>query len=58
MIIGRYLLSELGLNSKFPEHVIEADDGPFKESTAPMVDLDTYIFKYLNIGKLNLKNRP
>ena len=47
MIIGRHLLTELG---------IEADDGPFKGSTTPMVDLGTYIFKYSNTGKLHLNN--
>ena len=37
---------------KFSDHVIEADDGPFKESTSPMVDLDTYEFTYLITGKI------
>ena len=41
-----------GLNLKFFEHFIEANDGPFKGSTPPMVDLSTYIFKYLNTGKI------
>ena len=44
MILGRYILTELGLNLKFSEHVIEADDGPFKGSTTPMVDLVMYKF--------------
>ena len=44
MILGRYLLIELGLNLKFSEHVIESDDGPFKGSTTPMVDLGMYVF--------------
>ena len=51
MILGRDILTELGLNLKFSEHVIEADDGPFNGSTMPMVDLGTYIFKDLNTGK-------
>ena len=51
MILGKYLLTELGLNLKLSEHVIEAYGGPFKESTTPMVDLGTYIFKVLNIEK-------
>ena len=42
IILGRYLLIELVLNLKFYYHVIEADDGPFKGSTTPMVDLGTY----------------
>ena len=52
MILCRYLLTELGLNLKLSEHVIKSDDGPFKGSTAPMVDLGKYIFKDLNIGKI------
>ena len=49
MILGIYLLTELGLNLEFSEHVIEEDDGPFKGSTAPMVDLSKYIYIILNI---------
>ena len=30
MILGKYLLTGLGLNLKVSEHVIKADDGPFK----------------------------
>ena len=41
MILGGFLLTELGLNWKISEHVIKADDGPFKGSTTPMVDLGT-----------------
>ena len=52
MILGRDLLTELGLNLKLSDHIIEADDGPFKGSTTPMVDLGTYIFKYLNTDKI------
>ena len=52
MILGQDLSTELGLNLKFSEHVIEADDGPFNRFTIPMVDLGTYIFKYLNTGNI------
>ena len=52
MILGRDILTELLLNIKLFEHVIEADDGPFNGSTTPMVDLGTYIFKDLNIEKI------
>ena len=52
MILGIYLLTELGLNLKFSDHVIEADDGTFKGSTTPMVDLGTYKFKILNTGEI------
>ena len=44
MILGRYLLLELGINISFPEHVIKADDGTLKGSTTTMVDFGTYIF--------------
>ena len=52
MILGQDIWTELGLNLKFYEHVIEADDGLFKGSTTPMVDLGTYGFKYLNTGTI------
>ena len=40
------------MNLKISEHVIEADDGTFKGSTTPMVNLGEYIFKDLNTGKI------
>ena len=52
MILGRYLLTALGLNLKFSDCVIEADDEAFKGSTSSMVDLGTYEFKYLNTGNI------
>ena len=52
MILGRDLLTALGLNLKSSDHVIEADDGPFKGSTPPMVDMGMYEFKYLNTGNI------
>ena len=55
VILGRYLLIELGLSLKCFEHVTESDDGTFKGSTTPMVDLGIYIFKYLNKGKITPK---
>ena len=45
MILGQDLLSELVLNLKLSEQVIKADNGTFKGSTTPMVDLVTYILK-------------
>ena len=50
IILGRYIWTELGLNIKFSEHVIEADDGHFMGTTAPMIYLCAYVFKYLNTG--------
>ena len=44
MILGRYLLTELGLNLKFSDHIIEAGCGPFKGYTTSMVYLGMYEF--------------
>ena len=44
----RDLLPILGINLKLCNHVIKEGDGPFKESTARMVDLGTYWFNDLN----------
>ena len=46
MILGRDILTALGLNLKLCDHVIEADDGTFKGYTTPMVNIGTYEFKY------------
>ena len=46
---------ELSLDSICFEHVIEADKGPLKWSSAPKGDLGTYEFKYLNIGKIKIE---
>ena len=56
MILGRAILTALGINLKFYERVIEPDDGPLKGSSAPMVDIGTYGFKHLNTGKLHPKS--
>ena len=45
IILGRDILTELVLNIKLSENVIEAGDGPFSRSTTPMVYLGAYIFK-------------
>ena len=55
MILGRYILTELGFNLKFSEHVIKADGVPFKGSITPMVYLGKYIFKDLNTEKITPK---
>ena len=44
MILENDQLIELGLNLKLSDHTIEADGGPFKISTRPMVDLSIYEF--------------
>ena len=52
MILGRYLLRELGFNLNFSKHAIEGGDRPLKGSTPPMVDLGPYKFKDLIAGKI------
>ena len=46
MILGRYLLTSLGLNLKLYDHIIEVDDVPFKGYTETIVNMGTYGFKY------------
>ena len=55
MILGRDLLTELVLNLKLSNHIIEVDDEPFKVYTAPIVDLGTYQFTDLETSKITLK---
>ena len=52
MILGQYILTQLGLNLNISEHVIKADGRPFKGSTTPMVDLGKCVFIYLNTQKI------
>ena len=44
IILGRYILTTLGLNFNFSDHVIEAYYGSLTWSKAPMVDLGRYEF--------------
>ena len=55
MILGRDILTYLVLNIRFYEHIIEADDVPFKGYTTLMVDMGTYEFKDVNTGKVTTK---
>ena len=52
MILVRDILTALVPNKKLSEHAIKVYYGTLKGSTAPMVDLVTYEFKGLNIGKI------
>ena len=45
MILGGYKLSDLVLNLKISDHIIESDDETLKGSTSPMADMGTYEFK-------------
>ena len=40
------------MDLKLFDHVTKADDGTFKGSRAPMVDLGMYEFKHLNTGNI------
>ena len=56
MILGRDILTKLGLNLNFSEPVIETGDVLFFQvSTAPMADLGVYVFKGLNTGKVTTR---
>ena len=46
------ILSVLGLSLKYFKPVIKGVDRSFKGSKAPMIYLDKYEFKYLNMGKI------
>ena len=54
MILGRYILTSLWLNIKLSKHILKADDGTLKESTALVVVLGTYELKKLDTGKITL----
>ena len=55
MILGRYLLTALGSNPNFSENLIKAENETLKVSSAPMVDLGTYEFIYVNTGIITPK---
>ena len=45
MILGRDIWTDLVLSLGLSKHVIEVDKGPFKGSTATMVNMGMYEFK-------------
>ena len=55
MILVTYLLTILVLILNFYKHIIEGGDGRFEGSTAPVIDLGMYWFKYLNTVKITLE---
>ena len=57
MITVLNMFTELGFGLKFSEHVIDDDDGTFKQSTIPMVYLGAYTFKFTNTGKIALESQ-
>ena len=52
MILGRYPLTDLLLDIKLSDHIIEAYEKHFKGSKAPIVEMVAYEFKGLNSGKI------
>ena len=52
MILGRDLLTALGLDIKFSENIILGGDGTFIGCSAPIVDVSTYDFKTLTDNKV------
>ena len=55
IILGIDILTEMGLNPKLSNHVVEGDDGPFKGSTTPVFDMSMYDFTYFETGKITLE---
>ena len=47
MILGRVILTALGLHLKFSENIIIGGEGSYEGCSAPMVDLSNYYFKSL-----------
>ena len=54
MILGRYLLTALGVNIKFSKNTVSSKEGPHRLFTAPMVALNNYDFGSLHIHKSKL----
>ena len=54
-ILGKYIWTELGLNSKLSACVIEAYYGTFKGYTEIKVGLGMYEFKNINTGEIKPK---
>ena len=52
MILGKDLLTALGLDLKYYEDIILRRDGQFKGYSAPMLDVSTYDFKPLTENKV------
>ena len=47
MILGRDLLTALGLDLKFSEDIIMGGDGTYEGCSTPMIDVSNYDFKPL-----------
>ena len=51
MILGRYLLTALGLNIKFYKNVIIGGEGPYEGCSESMVDISKYDFNIITDEK-------
>ena len=56
MILGRDLLTALGLDLIFSENIIISVEGPYEGCLVPMADFSNYDFKSLTKEYLNRKN--
>ena len=56
MILGRDLITALGLNLKFSDHFIIIEEGLYEECSTPMVDVRNYDFIFITYKPLNRKN--
>ena len=48
MILGRYLLTNLGLDFRISEHATAGGDRSYEGFMAPMVNMSTYKYEPLN----------
>ena len=47
MILGRYLLTAVGLDLKFPQNIVIGDEGPYNGCSRPMAEVRNHDFKNL-----------
>ena len=52
IILDIDILTSLGLNIKFSWHLFEAYDGTLKRSAAPIVNMGTDEYKFINTVKI------
>ena len=55
MILGRDLLTALGLDFKFSDNVIICREGPYEGCLSPMADVRNYGFKYITDKTVKLE---
>ena len=55
MVLGRYILTALGLDLMFSKQVIIGGDGPYKGCLAPMSDISEYDSKSLTYKSIKVE---